>query len=215
MMTALPTRFWALTFGAVAFGTTLAVAPAQAQPAKPQAPAAKSGAPGRPLTDAERKSVTELQVEQKRLDTGSARTLTASPEGRRRVTETIARQFGVSERVVTELRGLKMGYGEVTTTLALAQQLMKRDRLSQQQAIDRIVAMRRAGQGWGLVARDLGLKLGDVVSEVKKADTRLSALEPVKAAQAEKVERPAKTDKPSKPEKIDKPARPEKADRGR
>jgi len=81
-----------------------------------------------------------------------------------------------------------MGYGEVSITLALSQQLMKTG-LSQQQAIDKIVGMRKSGMGWGVVARDLGLKLGGVISDVKKADKQLAKLDTVKTAKSEKPEK--------------------------
>lgn len=221
MRTGDPIRFWGMTLGVAVFGFALAVAAVQAQPAKPQPAAAKSqmvaaNAPAppaaTPLTDAERKTVEELQAEQKRLDTDSARVMAATPDGRRRVTETIAKQFGVPDKVVDDLRARKMGYGEVSIALALSQQLMKKG-LSQQQAIDKIVGMRKSGMGWGVVARDLGLKLGGVISDVKKADKQLAKLDTVK--RSEKLEKVAKDEKPSKPEKMEGPTKPEKADKAR
>lgn len=221
MRTGDPIRFWGMTLGVAVFGFALAVAAVQAQPAKPQPAAAKpqmvaAKAPATPaampLTDAERKTVEELQAEQKRLDTDSARVMAATPDGRRRVTETIAKQFGVPDKVVDDLRARKMGYGEVSIALALSQQLMKKG-LSQQQAIDKIVGMRKSGMGWGVVARDLGLKLGGVISDVKKADKQLAKLDTVK--RSEKLEKVAKDEKPSKPEKMEGPTKPEKADKAR
>lgn len=216
MRTGDPIRFWGLTLSVAAFGFALAVAAVQAQPAQPQPAAAKAPAApaAKPLTDAERKTVEELQAEQKRLDTDSARVMAATTDGRHRVTETIAKQFGVPDKVVDELRARKMGYGEVTIALALSQQLMKKG-LGQQQAIDKIVGMRKSGMGWGVVARDLGLKLGGVISDVKKADKQLAKLDTVKTARAEKVEKAAKAEKPGKPEKMERPTKPEKADKAR
>lgn len=195
MTTRDPIRFWGLTLGTAVFGFALAVAAVQAQPAKQQTAAAKPQTTpvAKPLTDGERKTAEELQVEQKQLDTDSARVMSATPDGRRRVAETIARQFNVSEKVVNDLRGRKLGYGEVTVALALSQQLGKRDRtLTQQQAVDRIAALRKSGQGWGVIARDLNLKLGDVVSDVKKTDTQLAKLDTVKTARSGKPEKAEK-----------------------
>jgi hypothetical protein len=220
MRTAGPMRSWGMTLGVAVVGVALAVAAVGAQPARPQTVAAKSQtvaakAPGaKPLTDAERKTVEELLAEQKRLDSDSARVMAAAPDGRRRVTEAIAGQFGVADKVVDELRARKMGYGEVSITLALSQQLMKTG-LSQQQAIDKVLGMRKSGMGWGVVARDLGLKLGRVISDVKRADTQLVKLDAVNAAKTEKVEKVAKVEKPGKPEKMERPTKPEKADRAR
>jgi hypothetical protein len=183
-------RFWGKVLGAGLLGVAVVAAAAQAQP-KPQ-PAAKTApaAPARPLSDSERKVADELTAEQKQLDTDGARVMAASPDGRRRVPEAIAKQFNVPDKVVNDLRAKRMGYGDVTIALALSQQLMKREKaLTQQQALDRVLAVRKAGQGWGAVARDLGLKLGDVVGEVKRTDKQLSKLDTVRAAKAEKTAR--------------------------
>jgi hypothetical protein len=221
MRTADPLRFWGMALGVALASVALAVAAVRAQPARPQTPAARpqtvptaKATAAKPLTDAERQTVQELQAEQKRLDSDSARVMAATPDGRRRVTETIARQFRVADKVVDELRARKMGYGEASITLALSQQLMKTG-LTQPQAIDKVVGMRKSGMGWGVVARDLGLKLGRVISDVKRADTQLVKLDAVNAAKTEKVEKVAKAEKPGKPEKIERPTKPEKADKAR
>jgi hypothetical protein len=88
---------------------------------------------------------------------------------------------------------------------------MKKDTtLTQQQALDKIVADRQAGQGWGEIAHGLGLKLGHVISDVKKAD---KAADHVARGKPDKVDHVAKVDKPDKPEKMDKPDKPEKMDK--
>lgn len=196
-----PIRYWGGALGAAALVVAIVVAvvvqtrtpkpqtAAQTQAAirtqasvkKPQA-AAKPQAAMKPLTDAERKISEELWVEQKKLDADSVRVTSATPDGRRRVAETIAKQFDVPEKLVNDLRGRKVGYGEITAALALAQQLMKRDKVTRQQALDSILGARKSGLGWGAIARGLGLKLGDVVRDVKKTDTQLAKLAPVKAA---------------------------------
>jgi hypothetical protein len=165
--------------------TVAAKAPAPA-PAKPQpqptATAAAKPAPAatKPLTDAERKVSEELWVEQKKVDTASSR-MTSTSDGRRRVAETIAKQFNVSDKVVTDLRGRSLGYGEMVSTLAFSQQLMKHDKITRQQAIDKIIAARKAGQGWAAYARAAGVKIGDVLTDVRTTDKQLSKLVMVKA----------------------------------
>jgi hypothetical protein len=182
---------------ATAVGLALAVAAAQAQPAKPQPAGAKpqsaaakpptSAAAAKPLTEAELKMVDELQAAQKEFDTDVARALAGSPVGRRRVAETVARHFNVSEKIVNEIRARRIGYGEVTIALSLSQQLMKREKgLALKQAVDRVVTLRKSGQGWGNIARDLGLRLGDGIADVKKADKQLAKLDTVKLAKADK-----------------------------
>jgi len=193
-----PIRFWGGAIGAVALGLAIVVAVVVAQKPKsdmagksqpaakaqsasrPQTVArvqavAKPSAAVKPLTAAERKVSEELWVEQRKVDSDT-RTVAATPDGRKRIAEAIAKQMDVSDKLVTDLRGRKLGYGEITVALAFSRQLMKRDKLTQQQALDRVLSPRRSGQGWGAIARDMGLKLDDVLSDVKKTDKRLVKL---------------------------------------
>lgn len=198
-----PIRFWGvLGAGALALAIAVAVV-VQLQTPKPHtAPktqaavrtkaavkiqaASKPPAAVKPLTDAERRISEDLWVGQKKLDTDGARVMAARPDGRRRVAETIAKQFNVPEKLVDDLRGRKIGYGEITVALALSQQLMKRDKVTQQKALDSVLRLRKSGQGWGVIARGLGLKLSDVVSDVKKTDKQLAKLDAGKSAKADK-----------------------------
>jgi hypothetical protein len=164
-------------------GVRMQAAVKQREAVKPQT-AVKPQASAKPLTDAERKTSEELWVEQKQLETVGARVAAATPDGRRRVAETIARQFNVPEKLVTDLRGRKIGYGELTVAMALSQQLIKRDKVTQQQALEKVLGLRNSGHGWGVIARDLGLKLSDAVSAVKKTDKQLAKLDTGKTTKA-------------------------------
>jgi hypothetical protein len=149
----------------------------------------------------------QLQANAKRLDDDAARAA-RTPDGQRRLDERLAKQFNVDPSVVTGLRNRNLSPGQATIALALSQQLMKKDTtLSQQQALDKIVADRQAGKGWGEIAHGLDLKLGHVMSDVKKAD---KAADHVARGKPDKVDHVAKVDKPDKPEKMDKPDKPEK-----
>jgi len=151
----------------------------------------------------------KLQADAKQLDADATRA-SNTPDGQRRVTERIAKEFKVQPGVVTELRSRIGGYGQATIAPALSQELMKRDpTLSQQAALDKIVALRQAGKGWGVIAHEQGLKLGRVVSDVKRAE---KATEHV-AGKPEEVAKIEKPDKLDKPEKMEKPAKPEKPGR--
>jgi hypothetical protein len=197
-----PIRFWGGAVGAVALGLAIVVAVVVSQKpksdvaSKPQPVAkaqttmksqtvAKVQAVARPpmavkpLTPAERKVSEELWVEQRKLDT-DARAVAATTDGRKRIAEAIAKQMDVTDKLVMDLHGRKLGYGELTVALALSRQLMKRDKVTQQQALDRVLGQRRSGQGWGAIARDLGLKLDDALTDVKKTDKRLAKLDPGK-----------------------------------
>src|SRR5881409_3346518 len=112
----------------------------------------------------------QLQADAKQLDADATRA-SNTPDGQRRVTERIAKEFKVQPSVVTDLHSRMGGYGQATIALALSQELMKQDKtLSQQAALDHIVALRQEGKGWGVIAHELGVKLGHVVSDVKRAE---------------------------------------------
>src|SRR5437870_6462874 len=154
----------------------------------------------------------QLQADAKQLDADATRA-SNTPDGQRRVTGRIAKVFKVQPSVVTDLHSRMGGYGQATIALALSQELMKQDKtLSQQAALDKIVALRQAGKGWGVVAHELGVKLGHVVSEVKRAEkaTEHVAGKPEKVVKAEKAEKAEKHEKAEKQEKIEKPDKPEK-----
>jgi hypothetical protein len=193
-----PIRFWGGAIGAVALGLAIVVAVVLAQKPKSDMagrsqPVARAQSAGRqqtvakvqavakapaavkPLSQAERKMSEELWVEQRKVDSDT-RATAATPDGGKRIAEAIAKQMDVTDKLVMDLRGRKLGYGEITVALAVSRQLMKRDKLTQQQALDRVLGPRRSGQGWGAIARDLSLKLDDVVSDVRKTDKRLAKL---------------------------------------
>src|SRR6266850_5166923 len=168
----------------------------------------------------------QLQADAKQLDADATRA-SNTPDGQRRVTERIAKEFKVQPSVVTDLRSRIGGYGQATIALALSQELMKRDKtFTQQAALNMILAQRQAGKGWGVIAHELGVKLGHVVSEVRKAEKatdhiagKVDKADTDKVAKAEKpdkmekVEKPEKPEKPEKMEKMERPAKPEKPGR--
>ena len=197
-----PIRFWGGAVGAVALGMAIVVAVVLAQKpksdtsskpqpvakaqsaSKPQTVAkaqavAKAPMAVKPLTAAQRKLSEELWVEQRKLD-NDARAAAATAEGRRRVAETIAKEMKATDKLVMTLRDRKLGYGEITVALALSQQLMKREKLTHQQALDRVLGPRKDGHGWAAIARDLNLDLDDAVGDVRKVDKRVAKLDPGK-----------------------------------
>lgn len=197
-----PIRFWGGAVGAVALGMAIVVAVvlaqkpksdtaskpqpvAKAQSASKPQPVAKAQAVAKapmavkPLTAAQRKLSEELWVEQRKLD-NDARAAAATAEGRRRVAETIAKEMKATDKLVMTLRDRKLGYGEITVALALSQQLMKREKLTHQQALDRVLGPRKDGHGWAAIARDLNLDLDDAVGDVRKVDKRVAKLDPGK-----------------------------------
>lgn len=164
--------------------------------------ASVAGAQVRPVDAGDQKQVEMLQKNAILLDVDAAKA-SKMPDGQRRVVQTLAKQFKVQDTMVTDLRNRQMGYGEIAVAFALSQELMKTDKnLSQQAALDKVLAQRKTGIGWGMIARNLGLKLGNVISEVKKADAHVA-----------KPDRMSKTERPDKVQRVDRPEKPEKATR--
>src|SRR3989442_2297333 len=150
----------------------------------------------------------QLQADAKQLDADATRA-SNTPDGQRRVTERIAKEFKVQPSVVTDLHSRVGGYGQATIALALSQELMKQDKtLSQQAALDHIVALRQEGKGWGVIAHELGVKLGHVVSDVKRAEKATDRV----AGETDKAgkDKPAKAPKTGQVGKIQQPAKPGK-----
>lgn len=79
--------------------------------------------------------------------------------------------------------------------------------------VDGILDMRESGMGWGNIAKELGVKLGPVISSLRSS-------RPETAGASSKPEKPPKPEaasaaenRPEKPEKPDKPAKPEKPEK--
>ena len=128
----------------------------------------------------------------------------AGQPGGEAVEEKLKSEFKVDDARVQGLRALKLGYGEISIVLALAQGLPGGITDAN---VQKVTALRQGPpvMGWGKVAGELGLKLGPVISKVKKisAETR-------KRVKAEKArmdgqhghERGGKNMRPEKQEKM-------------
>jgi len=109
---------------------------------------------------------------------------------------------------VQDLRAKKLGYGEISTLLALT---AKQPNSATAKSVNEILAMRQSGEGWGKLARDLGYKnLGSVVKSVKVTDKDVTK---VAMERSEKPDKSGKMDRPDKPEKLDKPEKPERPEK--
>jgi len=151
----------------------------------------------------------ERSREEKKLEAagGELDKSAVEAEAQPRVTDKIQTQFGVDGARVQALRDRKLGYGEISIALGLAQSLPGGITDAN---VDKIMALRQGPpvMGWGRLARELGLKLGPVQSKVRKIN---SDLKKDKKDGMEKGEKSEKTDKPEKREKhekMDKPERP-------
>lgn len=151
----------------------------------------------------------ERSREEKKLEAagGELDKSAVEDEGQPRVTDKIQTQFGVDGARVQSLRDKKLGYGEVSIVLGLAQGLPGGITDAN---VDKIMALRQGPpvMGWGKIAKSLNLKLGPVQSKVHKIS---SDLKKDKKAGMEKGKKGEKTDKPEKHEKHEKMDKPEKS----
>jgi hypothetical protein len=86
----------------------------------------------------------------------------ASPGGAEKVTKSLSEKFTVPPSTIREFRAQKMGYGEIGILLALSQATGK----TPTQLLQRF----RSGEGWGKIAKSEGVKLGQVISSVERAN---------------------------------------------
>lgn len=117
---------------------------------------------------------------------------------------------------VQDLRGKRLGFGEISILLALT----AKQSSTNPKTVDQILTMRESKEGWGKVARDLGYKnLGSVISSVKATDKGVTRVTSDRGPQVDKVsstdklDKPEKMSKPEKPERIERVERPEKPER--
>lgn len=162
------------------------------------------------------------------LRNGKSITLTTSDSGTTGTTGT-----ATSGSVTFTPATPKMGNGNVNIALALAQAELTKLGITEPTpeqieaalnggsittsegatTVPGVLTLRSEGQGWGLIAKTLGFKLGDVVS-ASKTDKNSAAIE--RRASADKgksVERQEKTDRLAKADRPQKTERPEKVDR--
>ena len=135
--------------------------------------------------------------------------------------QTLAKQFNVAPSAVEDLRARKQGWGETAIELAMAQRLAQTDPKTYPALMDALAKIEtpRAGKiGWGKIAKDLGFKLGPVVSTAQHArnelhqDSQVSksatvAPNPEKAGTSEILARPDMVAHPGLPERPERIAR--------
>jgi len=90
-------------------------------------------------------------------------------QGEKIVATRLEKDFKVTEAQVQALRDKKMGYGEISIVLSLAQKMPGG---VTEANIQQVMTLRQGppAQGWGEVSRKLGTKLGTVVSQVKNVN---------------------------------------------
>ncbi len=111
---------------------------------------------------------------------------------------------------VQSLRQKGLGFGEISTLLALA----AKQTSTSPKSVNDILAMRTAGAGWGKIAKDLGYKnLGSVLKSVKSAEKGVDRVAKADDKRADKIGRTDKVEKMDKPGRIERIERPERAER--
>jgi hypothetical protein len=157
---------------------------------------------------------TQLETIKQEIDRGA----TSSVSGDK--VKSLSSQFSVDPSVVEHLRATNQGWGETTIELAMAQRLTQTDAKTyptMTDALNKIESLRSQKMGWGKIAKDLGFKLGPVVSaashtrnELRKESRVEKSTGSLKSEKSEKAERSAKSEKIGRP---DIAGRPERAER--
>lgn len=134
--------------------------------------------------------------------------------------QALSKQFNVEPHVVDNLRAKKQGWGETTIELAMAQRLMQADVTTyptMADALNKIATLRSDKMGWGKIAKDLGFKLGPVVSDAMRTRNELRKEvrmdKPPRAGTSGKAEKVEWAGRPERGGRLERPARPEKAER--
>jgi len=86
-------------------------------------------------------------------------------ENESKILEKYSERFEVDIDTLADLRAERFGYGEISHALVLSKMA--------ERPLDEIVAMRDAGKGWGQIADELGVKLGEATREVKRERSRI------------------------------------------
>ena len=161
-----------------------------------------------------------------RNDADEARLITVQKEidssatapGQTTQVQTLAKQFNVAPSVVQDLHAEKQGWGEITIELAMAQRLAQTDPNAYptlMDALTRIETLRAEKTGWGKIAKDLGFKLGPVVSAAQHArnELRHESQTTGSAKVSPKSENASISEKPVRPDMAARPNRPERPER--
>ncbi len=108
------------------------------------------------------KDESNLTRETARLDRTAS-----TPSGEAAVIKRMRSDFGVDGDRIAALRAKGMGFGEVAIVLSLAQKVQGG---ITEGNIERVTALRNGppARGWGEVAKQLGVRLGAAVSQVRK-----------------------------------------------
>lgn len=133
------------------------------------------------------------------------------PGGPKIVESHIKSEFKVDDARVQGLRDQKLGYGEISIVLALAE---KRPGGITDANVAAIMAERNGPpkMGWGQIARKQGTSLGNIHGKVRSVSEAARKHEKAEGRKQEKREEKAERGH-EKAEKMDRPERPERAEK--
>lgn len=127
-------------------------------------------------------------------------------EGQKAVESRLESEYKVDDARIQGLRDQKMGYGEISIALALAE---KRTGGITDANVAAVMAERNGPpkMGWGQIAKKQGTTIGKLEGRVK--GVRAPAAEHHKAAKMEHREKHERAERHERPEKMAKPEKPE------
>jgi hypothetical protein len=149
------------------------------------------------------KAEKNLEWESKRLNDTAAK-----PDGEKAVVKRLVAELKATELQVQALRDRKLDYGEIAIVLSLAQRMT--GGATDANAL-KVLSMRQGPPiaGWDDVARQLGTKLGTIVSQVRKMannanrEIRNDHARAVKTGKQTQQEQPQEKPQEKQPEKKD------------
>ncbi len=98
---------------------------------------------------------------------------TATKIGNQKTFETLSKQLGVPVDVLTkQQQSTKFGFGQLFIANALANSIKASDATTKV-TFESLAAEFQAGKGWGQIAKENNLKLGSVVSQIKRSNKML------------------------------------------
>lgn len=143
--------------------------------------------------------------------------VTAVPGDPQAKGDALAKQYNVEPAVVQQMRDKRQGWGEISIQLAMARQLAAKDPATYptfQDALDKVQASRASGTGYGRMAKDLGFKLGPVISDAKRSKSEFqSSVETERPARPEKSEKRNSVERTNRPTRMERPERPERPEK--
>ena len=153
----------------------------------------------------------EVTIEQEVIEINEE---ASAPDGEAVVIGKIEKEFDVDESVITSLRSQKLGYGEISIALSLAERLPGGITAEN---IDKIISMRQGPpvEGWGNIARDLELSLKPSAGHLEKvnAEAKKELVRHEKTTKLERTGKPERVEKAQRPERVEKIERMERVER--